>query len=249
MKKIINCLIIIGIIILIYKSLNNTVEHMTDYNGNKQLLTYNEHKSQQKLKKKTQRFKKNMIKQIIYTKVLKKTKEALDELNIPFFLSSGTCLGYFRENQFLEYDYDIDIGIFKEDYTPQIINKMEEKGLILYRTLGNYDTGLELSFRLNGTKLGKKAKVDIFLHYHNNDKIYWSSYKAPDFTEKIIYQVSKFDLKPINFMGIEVNVPYPTLSYVRQHYGHKWYTPIKTKGQGGKYDYRSSPTSIVKSLD
>jgi phosphorylcholine metabolism protein LicD len=164
-------------------------------------------------------------------------------------LSSGTCLGYFRENKFLDHDYDIDIGIFKEDYTPAIINKMAEKGLKLYRTLGSLETGLELSFRLNGTKIGKKAKIDIFLHYRYDDKIFWTSYMAPQFKKKIKYQVSNFVLKSVNFMDVIVNVPYPTVKYIREHYGQNWYIPIKTKGQGGSYDYRSSPKSIVKSED
>ena len=90
---------------------------------------------------------------------------ALDGLNIPFFLSSGTCLGYFREKKFIEYDYDIDIGIFSTDYTHKIVKAMKKVGLKLYRTLGDLDGGLELSFFLPGTKLGRWAKVDIFLHY------------------------------------------------------------------------------------
>ena len=40
-----------------------------------------------------------------------KTKKVFDRLKIPFFLSSGTCLGYFRENKFIDHDYDIDIRI------------------------------------------------------------------------------------------------------------------------------------------
>ena len=139
------------------------------------------------------------IKQKVYKSILKKTKKALDRLKIPFFLSSGTCLGYFREGKFIDYDYDIDIGIFAKHYTKKIIDEMEKEELHLYRTLGNKDTGMELSFRLPGTSLGKYAKIDIFLHYPSEDGISWYSYAAPKFKKKIHYRVDRFRLKEVRF--------------------------------------------------
>lgn len=245
---------VIGIFIVICVILyclckKNTIENMAHINNKnivEQKFNNYEKKACAKLKKEANEFKKKMTKQIIYTKILKKTKEVLDELRIPFFISSGTCLGYLREGKFLDHDYDIDVGIFREDYTPIIINKMAEKGLILYRTLGNVKDGLELSFRLKGTRLGKHAKIDIFLHYKENDNIYWISYIAPKFKKVIKYQVSDFILKPVNFMDTTINVPYPTVKYIREHYGSDWYISTKPNILGGSYDYRTSPTSIVK---
>jgi hypothetical protein len=213
---------------------------------NHEILTNPEKKYCTHFKKRTEKIKKIINKQIIYSTILRKTKDALDELSIPFFLSSGTCLGYLRENKFLDHDYDIDVGIFEIDYNPEIVNKMADKGLFLYRTLGDVKTGLELSFRLPGTSLGKNAKIDIFLHYKTGDKIFWSSYIAPLFKKKIKYQVSNFILKPVNFMDVVVNVPHPTVKYIREHYGDKWYIPLKPKAYGGNYDYRTTPKSIVK---
>lgn len=234
-------IIIIIIIILLLLDNNLYIECMTEHNNNQ--LTIEEKYYCQKIQNNLN----NELsdKQIIYRNILKKTKIALDKLNIPFFLSSGTCLGYLREKRFIEHDYDIDIGIFAEDYTPKIIQEMKNQGLILYRVLGNEKTGLELSFRLPNTILGKHAKVDIFLHYKNKNKIFWTSYEAPDFKKKITYQVPKFNLKSVNFMGVIVNVPNPVVKYIRNHYGQKWYIPIKSKSQGGSYDYRSSPRSII----
>lgn len=36
-------------------------------------------------------------------RLLKQAKALLDELNIPFWLSSGTCLGYFRQCDYITY--------------------------------------------------------------------------------------------------------------------------------------------------
>lgn len=189
-------------------------------------------------------------KQRIYTAILADSKEALDELEIPFFLSSGTCLGYFREDKFIDHDYDIDLGIFEKDYRPELIDKMAERGLHLYRVLGTRKDGMELSFKKKGTKLGHYAKVDIFLHYlekeereNEEDKEYcsWYSYKAPQFEEKIKYRVGKFDIIPVKFMGLIVNVPHPTLRYILDHYGEDWLIPKKA---GVDYYYATSPKSI-----
>lgn len=184
-------------------------------------------------------------KQEVYTELLKRASDVLDEMNISWFLSSGTCLGYFREGKFIDHDYDIDIGIFAEDYTDEIIRRLTKKGIILYRVLGDPVNGMELSFVMPGTKLKRRAKIDIFLHYITPDKknIFWITYKAPEFTDKIKYQVPMFSIKKTEFVGLDVGVPDDTLTYIESHYGNDWNIP-KKPGKG--YFYATSPVSIVK---
>ena len=87
-------------------------------------------------------------------------------------------------------------------------DNMTKEGLVLYRILGDLDTGMELSFRLPNTAIGRIAKIDIFLHYpgknKNKNKISWFSYVAPEFKKKIEYRVSKFKLEEVDFMGLKV---------------------------------------------
>ena len=191
---------------------------------------------------KTKKYNPQNYKQIIYTIILKKAKTALDRLNIPFFLSSGTLLGYYRENKFIDHDYDIDIGIYAEDYRDQIISEMKKEGLIYYRTLGDPINGMEMSFRLPYTRLGRLAKLDLFLHYQSNDKIYWFAFAQWRKNKKIKYQINNFQLKEINFMNLNVNVPYPTEKYLEEHYGKDWRIPKKPFKE---YSFFKSPISIV----
>lgn len=167
--------------------------------------------------------KKTLLKQQVYGKLIKKTKEVLERLNIPMFLSSGTCLGYLREGKIIDHDYDVDVGIFAKDYTPTMTTELAKAGIYLYRTLGDEATGMELSYIMTGTPLGKRAKIDIFLHYpstdeQGNQKLSWYSYKAPLFKEKIQYRVNKFDIKEVPFLGFTVNVPSPVVNYIKDHY-------------------------------
>ena len=122
---------------------------------------------------------------------------------------------------------------------------MKKQGFVHYRTLGTLKSGLELSFRLPKTPIGKAAKIDIFLHYKNGNKIYWQSFQAPSFKNPVKYQVPAFTLKKVKFMELDVNVPYPTLAYIESHYGKNWFIPNKPKWLGGTYSYKSSPESIV----
>jgi phosphorylcholine metabolism protein LicD len=186
-------------------------------------------------------------KQSTYRHILLKTKEALDELDIPFFLSSGTCLGYFRERNFIEHDYDIDIGIHTKDYTPKLIDAMREKGLYLYRVLGSLKTGMELSFYLPHTPRYQRAKIDIFIHKNKGPKTCWFSY-SKEKDSKLKYCVSKFKLKEVDFLGIKVNVPDPAKKYLEEHYGKDWRIP-KSNGALGDYNYSSSPISLVNTDD
>jgi hypothetical protein len=182
----------------------------------------------------------------VYSDILKRTFNVFNKLGIKGFLSSGTCLGYFREGKFIDYDYDIDVGIMEADYNPSIVKEMANQNLHLYRILGNVRDGLELSFRMLNTTLGRHAKIDIFLHYNEvhdgKNMISWYTYASPTFTKKIKYRVSHFDLEKVNFSGTKVYVPSPTLRYVEEHYGKDWMVPKKPFSE---YIYHSSPTSIV----
>jgi len=47
---------------------------------------------------------------------LKKVKQALDKKNIEYWLDAGTLLGAVRENRFIPWDHDIDLGAWLKSY-------------------------------------------------------------------------------------------------------------------------------------
>lgn len=186
-------------------------------------------------------------KQDTYRHILSQTKDALDALDIPFFLSSGTCLGYVRERDFIEHDYDVDVGIEASDFKPQLFDEMNKRGLHLYRILGTLETGMEISFYLEASPVSHRAKVDIFVHKDEGLKTCWYTYTV-DKAKKLKYCVTKFNLQKVDFLGLKVNVPDPVKKYLEEHYGKDWRIP-KSNGVLGDYNFSSSPISLVNNLE
>uniref|UniRef100_A0A1B6D8Y6 Ribitol-5-phosphate transferase FKTN N-terminal domain-containing protein n=1 Tax=Clastoptera arizonana TaxID=38151 RepID=A0A1B6D8Y6_9HEMI len=93
-------------------------------------------------------------------KLLARTKTILDSLRITFWLSSGTCLGYYRECNIIAHSKDVDLGLWADDYTPKIITEMKKHGSNLKIWLGRPNDSLELSFI---DQMGIKLDMFFFL--------------------------------------------------------------------------------------
>ena len=52
-----------------------------------------------------------MTKEDRFKKVLEAAKDALDSINLPFHLHSGTALGAHREKTFIKHDHEICINL------------------------------------------------------------------------------------------------------------------------------------------
>jgi hypothetical protein len=98
-------------------------------------------------------------------------KKILDDAGQHFFLVCGTLLGQQRENDFIKYDTDIDIGILASKYNQNIITLITQSSLFkIENILGKESDSLELKFRhKNG------IPIDIFLFYKIKDFYYYSA--------------------------------------------------------------------------
>lgn len=54
---------------------------------------------------------------------------------------------------------DVDLGIFIDDFSPDLVAKFESTGMKLVHQFGKVEDSLELSFKENG------IKVDLFFFY------------------------------------------------------------------------------------
>ncbi|XP_014271656.2 ribitol-5-phosphate transferase FKTN isoform X2 [Halyomorpha halys] len=166
-------------------------------------------------------------------KLLSKTKTILDLLSVPFWISSGTCLGFFRECDIIPYSKDVDIGINAQDYDERIILHMEAHGLILKHWFGQPNDSLELSFIDN-----RGVKLDIFFFYEENNHI-WNGGTQLRTGKKFKYIFPKFNLCWTFFCGLKLRIPCEIESYIVANYGNNWFIPIY------EWDWKSSPSNVV----
>ena len=151
--------------------------------------------------------------------LLREAKEILDGFGIVFFLRHGTCLGAIREQALIEWDDDLDIGSIiglhglTEDAIDPAVDAFRERDFNAIVTDTDFHIGVELS-KL-GTPMGWTCYRII------DDNIYqWPGVKIPVSLHT--------NLKQIDFLGEQFNVPNPPEEYLRLKYGPEWMIPKRT---------------------
>ncbi|XP_062845167.1 fukutin [Trichomycterus rosablanca] len=155
----------------------------------------------------------------------------LTGLDIPFWLSSGTCLGWFRQCNIIPYSKDVDLGIWIKDYKHDITQAFQRAGLSLKHKFGKIEDSLELSYQ------GLDIKLDIFFFYEEGD-IVWNGGTQAKSGKKFKYVFPRFSLCWTELLELKVRVPCETLDYVTANYGPDWSVPVKT------WDWKSSPPNV-----
>ena len=142
--------------------------------------------------------------------------QALKDNNIDYWLDFGTCLGAYRDNDFIPHDTDIDISVCVKDLKQikQIINDnslMEKNNLKVVRNTGDILSLKLLKYNGNNTDINVRANPD--------DDPYIDIYIV-DYKPK---------LDKIYFKGNTHTLPANTEEYLKYIYGETWRTPIKGK--------------------
>lgn len=170
----------------------------------------------------------------VATKAIKLIKSRLDEYGVPFWLSSGTLLGWFRQCDFIPYSLDVDIGVFIKDHTHDLLTKLKQSSLMLEHKFGKIEDSLQYAFDMG------KLKLDIFFFYE--DKVtgkVWNGGTDYNTGEKFKYVFDKFSLCWTALDGRKVRVPCDTETYIKANYGDNWLTPVK------EWDWRKSPPNVL----
>lgn len=164
--------------------------------------------------------------------LLTKVRHLLEEeLNISFWLSSGTLLGYYRQCDFIVYSGDVDIAMWADDFRPELIDVFSNANLPLIHQFGLVNDSFELSF------LSGDLKLDIFFFYRESEH-YWNGGTQARTGLKFKYLFPRFTLCWTEFVGILLRVPCQTEAYIEANYGKDWMRPVKS------WDWKSSPPNV-----
>jgi len=156
----------------------------------------------------------------------------LGGLGVRFWLSSGTCLGWFRQCDFIPHSKDVDIGIWITDYKPELVQGFLDAGLKLKHKFGKVEDSFELSFTLGDLKL------DIFFFYEEGDSVMWNGGTQARTGRKFKYNFPRFSLCWSSLVGLTVRVPCPTKAYIMANYGENWNKLVKF------WDWKASPPNV-----
>ena len=169
-----------------------------------------------------EKIKKNKIKYKIKNKEFlhkKHSQEALyalqrafEEKKIQLFLISGTLLGFVRNKNFIAHDTDLDLGIFNYISVETVKKIIYSAGCFLIMP--------QRSLHCIRIRHANGTPIDIFIHYKEKND-YWHS------GVKVSWHNSPFNLKKINFMGINIYIPDNPEKYLEENYGKNWNIPIK----------------------
>ena len=165
--------------------------------------------------------------------ILSEAKEIMDASGIPFFLRQGTCLGAVRDQAFIPWDDDLDLGcvIGLNGLTEEMIAPV----LDVFRDRGYFVSSESNDRWIAAGMMKSSLRVDLTFFRIIDDNI---------FHFPLIWLPARLfsNLKEIEFMDGKYLVPNPPEEYLEAKYGPSWITP--------KEDYeREGPDQVAKYPD
>lgn len=161
--------------------------------------------------------------------------DIFEEQGIGYWLTFGTLLGAVREHRFLGHDDDIDVAIFEEEFSDDLLETLLQAGFRLYRRIDIYSKRGEIS-GFEVCLLYEHCLVDLFIfhkHASQTDRIY-----THDFVGNVIENGKTVMFKQprrlwlpwtgigrMEMCGRLMNVPANYEAYLSAHYGENFMIP------------------------
>ncbi|OGT07449.1 MAG: hypothetical protein A2103_04230 [Gammaproteobacteria bacterium GWF2_41_13] len=166
-------------------------------------------------------------------KTMSKGCGVLEEIGVKYWLGRGTLLGFYRDNDFLPNDIDIDIDVYTDKDIYKIIQKMPFEVLFVTNCRGHY---MQLAFFDRETNI----IFDIFFYFESGDK--WYNRNCFGYFWLPSNQFDKLGI--MNFDGRNYPVPLDSEWYCRFWYGEDWKTP-KKQSADWTIEYRNNCKGFI----
>jgi lipopolysaccharide cholinephosphotransferase len=158
---------------------------------------------------------------LVRKKEFLKICDILDSLKINYFLQAGVLLGIIRDNDFIKWDWDVEISIFPKELLPNIdliIDSLKKNGFSI-RKINKKKDDSKIDF------IGQyPANVTGYTIYAWNYSIIRNEYWRREYSlpSKFLKSFSK-----VQFLGRQFNCPNYPEEYLKFVYGD-WRTPLRT---------------------
>ncbi|CAG2176858.1 unnamed protein product, partial [Oppiella nova] len=130
-------------------------------------------------------------------------KTFTSKLFIPFFISSGTLLGWYRQCGVIPYTTDVDTGTWATYASPQLIDKFIHNDVVLKlaNIYGYIDNGLQFAFYTES-----HVRLDLFFMYRDGPNLTYTGHIAEE-RAYFRYIYPNFTLCSAELVGLKVLVP------------------------------------------
>lgn len=163
--------------------------------------------------------------------------KCMNDNGYKYSLAFGTLLGAVREHDFIAHDFDIDLAMWIDDYSPKLLDDLKKNGIkhkYAY-TIENGRIGKEDTFIYKGVQL------DIFYFYKDEDgRVYCNDFVTfPDSTSKKdsikkhggllprkLFLPLGDKLETVDFKGLKLSIPSNYHELLSFRYGENYMTPI-----------------------
>lgn len=152
-----------------------------------------------------------------------KIVDILEKKNVNFFLQGGVLLGARREQNFIKWDWDIEISLFSEELIDKfelLIGDLEKNNY----TIQNHN---KTSYTPKISFINKKDKSTSYslIGWKHNKLLKCFTRKKFMIPEKFLIEFDK-----IEFLGKKFNCPKPIDQYLEHHYGN-WKKPLMSSNK------------------
>ena len=162
-------------------------------------------------------------------KALQQTVHALNQAQVPHWINCGTLLGWYRENNFICGDNDIDLAIDAED-GERFLQHVKANPLpdfkIKRHRYKRRPIGLKI-YKSLGPLKGNIMYGDIYYTWTEGDTLYFDSGKGG----RVSFDASTvYPLRYQHWKGCSVGLPANPESWLQSNYGPNFIQPCNTDG-------------------
>ncbi len=120
--------------------------------------------------------------------LLRKVCSVLNDHEIDYFLTCGTLLGYIREGDFIEWDTDIDLGVFDVDEVLKQEDQFQKQGLRIEMYLPDHSVPMSLKLHLYDEKQRADfgLQLDFFEFENTGDSFIFRMMNYRGFVERTL---------------------------------------------------------------